>query len=175
MCFILRMSFDLKYLVEVRKSLVVLPKWQVRDSKFFTLVSALDVDGVTVEGLGIRAAALQTMPDRGVMFQLEHAPPHGPSVQLVRIEWNPLRPHTNPNVGPVNLRLQRIDGSHIHGFTDNWIEGENRMRSGNLPIAFLIEKNPESFQQLLKVIGEVLNIDGIVDIEQPPWKEGELF
>lgn len=169
------MAADLRELFEAQKDLAVKPQWVATDSAWFNLDAALDVDGVTVEGLELRGGAGQALPDRAVRFQLQYHPARGPCVPLCRVEWRPLAPHTNPNKGPEHLRLLKVDGTHIHGFENNYLEGEGRMISGNLPLAEVLNPDPKSFQELLDVAGKLLRINGMEQIEPPPWREADLF
>lgn len=94
------------------KALPHRPRWEPTDSTWFRLTSALEIDGVVVEGLELRAGAAQAIPDRAVRFMLHHRPSNRAPIPLGRIDWRPLQPHTNPAGGPYSL--MRISGSHFH-------------------------------------------------------------
>jgi hypothetical protein len=137
------------------------------------MTCALEVDGLTIEGLELRCGALQNAPDRAVTFHLQHYPAKGPCIPLARIDWKPLGSHTNPNAG--ELPLLRIDGSHAHEFHLNWLAEHGRMRTGNLPVARPLNPDPRTYDELLAVVGKQFRINGIERIEQPPWRLGDLF
>jgi hypothetical protein len=100
------MLADLDILHKSRKSFPLKPQWKDRGNGWLVLISPLDIDGVTIEGLNFRAAAKTDRPDESVTFQLEYLPRRkgvkgGP---MARIEWLPIRPHNNKFVGPLHLR-----------------------------------------------------------------------
>jgi len=169
------MAADLRGLFESQKELAVKPHWVATDSTWFNLAAPLDIGGATVEGLELRAGAVQSLPDRAVRFHLQYHPARGPCNPLCRVEWRPLSPHTNPNKGPKSLQLRKIKGTHVHGFEMNFLDAEGRMLSGNLPIAEIINPEPNSFQELLAVVGKRLRINDMDQIEPPPWREADLF
>jgi hypothetical protein len=177
-CFVYqsRVPVDLRELVEAPKSLPVRPEWEAPDSTWFCLNASLDLaSGETVQGLELRGGACQSLPDRAVRFQLQHYPTRGQCVPLVRIEWRPLAPHTNPANCASHLQMQRIVGSHIHGFDMNWLTDLDRLRTGNLPVAEALSVDPSSFQDLLVIVGKELRITGLDRIEPPPWRVANLF
>lgn len=170
------MSVDLREMLESSKTLPVRPAWEVPDSTWFCLNAPLDLaSGETVQGLELRAGACQSLPDRSVRFMLQHYPAKGQCVGLVRIEWRPLSAHTNPANCAPHLSMQRIVGSHIHGFEMNWLPNEDRLRSGNLPVAEALSVDPLSFDELLVIVGKEFRISGLEKIEPPPWRGADLF
>jgi hypothetical protein len=130
------------------------------------LTLSLEIEGATVEGLFLRATAVRSLPDREVMFQLEY---HPAREQLCRIDWRPLRPHRNGDVGPKAHRLREITGSHHHSFKLNWIPTKEQMRPNNLPIAEPILPDPSNFQQLLMVVSQEFRIDNLSGVPLPAW------
>lgn len=170
------MSVDLRALVEAPKVLPVRPAWEKTDSTWFCLNAALDLkSGESVQGLELRGGALQSLPDKAVRFQLQYYPPKGQCIPLVRVEWRPLAPHTNPANCAEDLKLLKIPGSHIHGFDMNWLADLDRMRTRNLPVAKPLITDPSSFTELLELLGKELRIEGLDKIEPPPWREADLF
>ena len=146
------------------------------DSTWFDLNASLDLaSGETVQGLELRGGAGQSLPDRAVRFQLQYYPAKGQCVPLVRVEWRPLTAHTNPSNCAAHLKMQRIVGSHVHGFEMNWLTEMDRLRTGNLPVAEALSVDPSSFQELLVVVGKELRITGLEKIEPPPWREADFF
>lgn len=166
---------DLPRLAKCEKTIPIRPRWVEADSKRFTLVASLEVDGESIEGLGLRANALITIPDRAVCFQLELHPARGPCVPLARVEWRPLRPHTNPKKGPSELQLLRLTGSHVHEFDLNWLEKQGRMRTGNLPVARPVVEDPTNFDSLLVLVQKEFRINSLKAVQPPPWRESTMF
>jgi hypothetical protein len=104
------------------------------------------------------------------MFQVEYQP-GGPrsSQQLERLEWRAR--HTNPNYGPVDLRLRDFECTHIHSFELNYLAKEKRMRSGNLELARPVEPEPENFEDFLALAEKLLRIKGLAELRLP-WAQG---
>jgi hypothetical protein len=169
------MRWRLPDLVNIEKSIVFTPKWVEVGSRF-ELSFPLQIEETVVEGLEVRAKALKEFPDRAVCFNFQYHPANEPCVPLTRIEWNPLRDHTNPidHSHPLS-GLECGKHSHIHKFSDNWLEHSQRMRTRNLPFAALIEPNPATFAGLLDFVSGATRIKGIGLIETPPWVEGDLL
>lgn len=160
-------------LFETQKNISAKPQWQQADSTWFRLTCSLELDGGTVEGLELRGGAMQTLPDRAVRFHLQYYPAKGPCTGLARIEWRPLGVHTNPNFG--ELPMARFSGSHIHPFDANWLPEFGRMRAGNLITARQLNPDPESYEELLAIVGKEFRISGLDRIGRPSWRLGDLF
>lgn len=97
------------------------PDWKphVKD-EFVRLVSPLDIDGITIEGLRFAVSAHRFTPDRWLTFQIEFASPANPrGSPLVRFEWRPRTPHNNKGIGPEEYRNIVIRTTHIHPFDLN--------------------------------------------------------
>ena len=109
-------SVQLVEIVETPKLLSGVQAWISREPDQFTLVSPLEVDGVTLPSVQLRMRAIPSLPDRAVMLQLEYNPPKGRNERLIRIEWRPLSAHTNTGRAPGPHRFQIIRTSHIHRF-----------------------------------------------------------
>ena len=163
------MSLDYPEIIAAAKTLVLNSDWAEDQQGRQKLILSIEVDGVSVEGLFLRATSRRSMPDRKVMVQLEHAVPHQPTEPLCRIEWRPLRPHRNNLQGPKEFRLIDIPGSHHHSFALNWYAPEERMLRENLPIAVPILPEPEGFNQLLALISKEFRISNAEAIAIPPW------
>ncbi len=150
--------------------------WIERDGSRVEATISLAFETAVVQGLTIRIGALTTMPDTAVSINLLYEPSDARCTNLMRIEWNPLRPHTNPIKGPKRLRQLRITGSHIHEFQINYDQRSNGMKEKNLPFAKAIEPNPTSFGSLLKYTERAFKIEGLTkSLEAPPWRPGSLF
>ena len=165
---------DLRALMETPKTVAIKPVWDAPDSIWFKCTVALDIDGVTVPGLELRGTAGQTLPDRSVSFHLQHHPPREECVHLARVDWRPLGSHTNPESGPRKLRLLRVEGSHIHGFDNNWLADSERLRM-SIPVAELLDPDPASFEELVARVGKEFRIRGLDRLERPNWRMSDLF
>ncbi len=169
------MSSHLPSLFEAQKSFPIRPAWKERDRDSLVLVSPLDIDSVTINGLQFRATAVRTRPDESVTFQLEYfpvrrSPKGGP---LARVEWRPLRPHNNKMAGPVEYRNVLQKGSHIHGFRLNWDHNNSIIHKGQLPLAIPLEPEP-SYDEVLAFVGKAFRNSNIEWALPPPWV-GMLF
>ena len=114
---------------------------------------------------------LSLRPDEEVLFQLEY---HGVLIPggtgpLIRLEWNPLRPHNNKGRGPEDLRFLDQIGSHVHHFEDNWHEGSGAMLRDNLPIARPVLKPIQGFNDCLGFVGNLFRINNIELVKTPEW------
>jgi hypothetical protein len=123
----------------------------------------LEIDGVTIAEFALRGGAYEQHADKAVMFQLEIGSLGVRTrTPLVRLDWRPLNPiHKNPD-------KVLISGSHVHRFEANWLESEQRMRTGNLPVA---EKIAEihTFTELLDFAKILFRINNIEQIPVPEW------
>ena len=139
------------------------------------LVHALDIEGVTIEGLLLRIIAFADFPEEAVTVQLEYSQAGRRDSAVDRINWRPLHTHENGNKGPAEYRLITIEGTHRHSFEHNWLTAEARLRKSNLPVAVPLNPEPDSFEALLAFLGECFRINGLRVIEHPPWREETLF
>jgi hypothetical protein len=165
------MTDDLQALYEQKKRFPTRPVWRERDANWIQCVQALDIDGVTVEGLRFRATALLRRPDESVTFQIEYLPPRrqprgGP---MSRVEWRPLSGHSNKGRGPAHLRNVLQTGTHHHHFHECWKDSPNQVRKGNLDIALPVEPEP-SWDEILVFVGKEFRIEPIEWVPFPPWK-----
>jgi hypothetical protein len=159
----------LEYMLYARKELTVVTGW-TPSGRGVSLVSSFDIDGVTQEGARFRATALPAFPDRNVVLQLEFHPPTGRGGTFVRIEWRPLRAHSNRGLGPPKYRFRLIGGSQLHSFELNKALGFSMMVRDNLPIAIPLEPEPPDFVTFLNVAGKLFHIIDLDRIPFPPWQ-----
>ena len=153
-------------LVEEEKQIIGFAGWSDPDpsDRAISFLVPLDVGGVTVEGLYLRARTNEQSLDRDVLFQLELAPSGSRTrIPLIRAEWRPRAPqHKNPD-------QSIISGSHLHPFAANWLEQEQRMRAGNLPYAVEIPPDINDFPKLLDFTGKKFRISNMASVPVPPW------
>jgi hypothetical protein len=160
-------------LITTTKTLASTPKWQEHEDQF-RLSVALDIDGVTQMGLKLLGRCSRDYPDQNVTFQIEYLFKSFRTAPVARIDWRPLSPHTNRNIGPAEWRMVRIDGSHVHPFQENydWMVGDNVPLADymKLPIAIPLVAEPNSVTALVTVVGGWFNIEGVEAIPVPPWE-----
>ena len=161
------MLVDLRHLTTSTKSIPSFHDWN-EDGPDLNWISPLDVDGVTLEGLRLRLKALATLPEEQVCAQLEFQQPGNRCQPLVRVEWRPLRGHSNKHIGPQEWRLKVFKQTHVHRFDDNWLQTEQRMRAGNLPVAVPIE-DVDSYKKFLDICSLELKIANMPQMPLPPW------
>lgn len=168
-------------LITAAKTLASTPGWAELDDQFnFTV--ALDIAGVTQIGLRLRGKCCRDYPDQNVTFQIEYLF-RGMSklAPVTRLDWRPLKPHQNRNIGPAEWRLARFHASHIHPFQENhdWMIGNGLALADNvrenLPIATPLAPDPDGFPDVLALMGEAFNIGGVGAIPAPPWKTPRLL
>lgn len=167
---------DLAEIFHAEKLLPLQPLWMKEANDRLALVSPLDVDGITLEGLRLRVTAIVTRIDECVTAQVEYVPPKRDvrGGALARIEWKPLKGHNNKNVGPLELRNIVQYGSHHHSFDLNWNQQAAKLRSGNLPISVPLDPDPINFKALVDLIGQEFRIRNIDWIELPQWQPNLL-
>ena len=69
------------------------------------LVCPLEIDGVTVEGLRLRASVLKFLPDQELCIQMEFHGRRQKFEPMCRFEWRPLSPHDNKGRGPAEFKF----------------------------------------------------------------------
>jgi hypothetical protein len=131
----------------------------------------LEIEGVIEEGFFFRATAIESMPDRELMFQLEY---HGVRIgggtgPLTRLEWNTLRPHNNKGKGPAELRFIDQQPTHVHHFEDNWNDANGALKGDNLPVARPVPQPIQSFTECLEFVGNLFRINNIEVVKTPEW------
>jgi hypothetical protein len=164
-----KMASELKSLVEADKSIPVLRGWTTTDRHYLSLVSPLDIDGVTIEGLQIRLGAHELSPNEAIRAQLEFHPPKGRCEPLCRLEWRPLTTHNNKGRGPPEFRFKPFRQTHVHPFDLNWDSQRNRLLSPNLPIAVPLQ-DVDSYNAFLDLCSRWLMIRNMSMVPSPPWQ-----
>ena len=169
------MLADLRLLFDSDKQFSAPVSWKARDDSWMSLVSPLEINGVTIEGLRFRGTARRDRPDEQVTFQLEYFSPTGKPKggPFSRVDWNPLRPHTNKMVGPVEYQNMLQNGSHNHEFRLNWEHNESYVREGVLPISIPISPDL-NYNEIVAFVGKEFRISNINWLPIPEWS-GTLF
>lgn len=168
-------------LIIATKTLALTPKWAELDDQF-TFTVPLDIGGVTQVGLRLRGKCSRDYADQNLTFQIEYQfKGITKPVPVARIDWRPLKPHRNRNIGPIEWRLAYFHLSHIHPFQENhdWMVGNGQPLADNikqnLPIAMPLDAEPDGVVALLTVMGRIFNIEGVGAIPAPPWKAARLL
>ncbi len=175
------MSDRLPPLIAATKTLASPPKWVEVDDQFnFTV--PLDIDGITQMGLRLRGKCSRNHAEQNITFQIEHLfKGFSKLAPVIRIDWRPIKLHQNRNIGPIQWRLTKFHGSHIHPFQENfdWMVGNGQSLADNirqnLPIAVPLEADPSNVTALVAFMGEAFNIGEVSAIPAPPWKAQRLL
>src|SRR5262245_5030143 len=87
------MPLELPDIVAAQKTISTPGIWVERDihrsPAWLTYTAPLEMDGVTIAGLRLRATAIKNRPESCVTFQLEYQRPKFPGSALCRVEWRP--------------------------------------------------------------------------------------
>src|SRR6476620_2471785 len=117
-------------LISANKALHGVPVWRERNRDALDFSVPLEIEGVTVEALTLRGHALKSIADRDLIFQLEYHHALIIGGPVARIEWHPLRPHSNRGLGPKEFRHIIQDKSHHHRFDLNWRHSKDGVLRG---------------------------------------------
>ena len=149
------------------KTLSSRPAWREDGSGWQESRPGLQVSGVGVAGLFLRLRVPERIPEHGLVAQLELQTKTGGAVErLARIEWR--ASHLNAGRGPEHLRFTAIhDRTHYHAFHFNYVEADDRMLAGNLPVAEPLEPEPETPRQFLSLVRQTLMIRDLDSITLP--------
>jgi hypothetical protein len=157
-------------LLSANKELPFAPNWATEAGREYAqLVSAVDIDGITIEGARFGAKAQLYCPDQCVSFRLDMfvlgvTKSYSP---LLRFDWLPLSPHNNRGRGPTHLKFVPFDSSHIHPYDWNWVDG--KPLKGNMPIAIPVDDVLPTYQSALVFVEKLFKIKGVLGLSVPPW------
>lgn len=143
------------------------------DLRFTT---ALDIDGVTEEGLLLFGRAAAALIDREVTLGLRWTSTSGRFDHFDRYNWRPVAAHNNRGLGPPELRFRPFDCTHRHplGLNATLPIGLSQAMADNLPVAAPLLPEPSSWEAFLAVVAEQWRIRDLVTIPIPPWQYGLL-
>jgi len=148
-------------------------EWSLPDHEqgYMSFSVPIDIGGVTIGYFGLRGGCYADHPDRAVTLQLEVGSAAARTrIPLVRLDWKPLQEtHKNPGRGIPPHAGRVIRGSHIHSFELNWLELEQRMRTGNLPFAEPLVPDAASYADFTDKAKILLRVDGIERLPVPEW------
>jgi hypothetical protein len=164
---------DYSHFVLARKELVTPPIWSESEQNtgVMRINAPLSVLGVMEEGLALHGLCKKYAPEQNVCFELKaYGPKHRP-ISLARFEWRTLRQgHTNPRRRGSPVSGKRVGRTHYHSFELNWLENERRLRNGSLPMADDFLPEPQSFEALIGVVGNLFRINNMNVVTEPPWE-----
>lgn len=157
------------------KTLSSPPTWIDTDGDL-RFTAALDIDGVTEEGLLLFGRASAALIDREVILGLRWTNMPGRSDHFDRYNWRPMAAHNNKGLGPPELRFRPFSGTHRHPLDLNAALpiGLSQAMADNLPVATPLLPEPSSWEAFLEVVAEQWCIPDIVTIPIPPWQYGLL-
>ena len=90
-------------------------------------------------------------------------------IPVYRLDWRPLRAHTNGNLGPPELHGLFFDKgvTHEHFCFDHVAPGEQRLRSGGVQSARRIDRDIADFRSALSHACDTINLDHRGEIPEP--------
>jgi hypothetical protein len=165
------MPFDpVAFFADSNKQLVEGATWEVFGQEL-RLMAFVDVGGLVSRDVVVRGMAELYYPDARVILQVERTEGPGNLRPLSRIEWRPVRGHTNKKLGS-NRRLhyKQITGTHCHGFTMNWNASLGEPWAPNVPIADAPPQDLDSYAALLAFASVEFRIQNMADLPAPPWE-----
>lgn len=138
--------------------------------------AALDIDGVTEEGLLLFGRASAALIDREVTLGLRWTSAPGRFDHFDRFNWRPMDAHNNKGLGPPELRFRPFEGTHRHPLDLNAALpiGLTQAMAENLPVGVPILPEPVSWEAFLGVAAEQWSIRDLVTIPIPSWQYGLL-
>lgn len=167
----------LRVLFSAEKVPAVIPEWAVRNHRSpasLGLTIPLMISGVVQEGLTLHIETMLLPPDEDVRVILRAQANRRPW-HLYRLDWRPVRPHTN-TMGPDGVRFLRITTDHHHVLDLNLEVGlELASPSANLPVALPIDPPLPDFSAMITFVGQTCAIAGLEAVREPPWIRQPLF
>jgi hypothetical protein len=160
------------------KALATFPGWSQPEAEtgFMWFMAPLEIGGVVETDFVLFGGCCANLPDKNVLFELRvGAPGNNRRIPLARIDWRSVQGgHSNRRRKGKEWSGKRVGATHYHAFESNWSVIHQRMRGKNLPQAVGLEEEPQSFESLRKVVGNLFKINNIGIVSRPPW-EYNLF
>ena len=174
----LTMAFDERTFWAAKKRLSSELVWERGNRNTdLRLVSSIDVNGETQEGVKFRGRTHINNFDGWIVFQIGRTPPNSrtreaPFARVERVSDDDV--HYNGDVRPLEYRGKYVRGCHIHPFDLNWKErgriyGDPYEEEGDLPIAIELPKFRD-YQAVLDYLVEEFGIENAQSIPVPPWQ-----
>ena len=160
------------------KAIAQFPGWSEPEPEtgYCWFHAPLMIAGVVEQGFVLHGGYLKHVPEANVSFELLVSKPGGKrKMAMARVDWRAVRGgHTNPKRKGSPVSGLRVSNSHHHSFELNWLTIEERLRSGNLPMAEDIDQGIQSFELLRELVGNLFRINNIGVVTPPKW-EYDLF
>lgn len=163
----------LKEIFDADKEIGFFPGWSKPESEtdYVWFDAPLEIGGVAETGLVLHAGCYAHRPNVNVSLELRiSSQPGRRCIPLERLDWRSLEGgHSNGRKRCRQLSGPRVADTHLHRFELNWLEGYERMQSGNLPCAQNIEMQLQTFEEVRDFAGNRLRINNISVVDEPPW------
>lgn len=131
-------------------------------------INVADEHQIAIEDVRIRLLVWKNRPmeDITATFEIHDAVRW---ICVSRIDFVPPSGHANKFWRKYGLDPE-VNTSHIHSCEDNVKLGAEAFAPlGNLPNARALDKEPESFKELCRLVGEHFNITDLQDLPAPDW------
>lgn len=146
-----------------------------RDGPNLRFEAAVDIEGVTEEGLFLFGRARLSNVDRDVTLGFKWADARNRGGCFERIDWLPMGAHQNKGIGPIELRFVLQECTHIHQFKENAAlrMGITKAIRENLPVALPIDPEPGNWASFLTLAASTWNMPSLPGmIPKPEWQLG---
>ncbi len=167
------MSLPFRQLLEADKLVAGSPTWPDPEGadKKTKLIAPLMIEGRVFRGLELIGRASLDLRNVNMSFSLVYLPTDNrrDAVQMARVDWRPLMPHTNEHMrSPPDLLGSEIAGTHHHSFDLNWSTGTGKPLKW-LPIAEPIEPDFANVAELIDGVGRFFRIGNAGSALMSPW------
>jgi hypothetical protein len=163
--------------IVANKSWAAPPAWRLapnhRSNHCLEIVAPLLLQGVVRSGFQARLNARADLPEREVYGQLElWCPEIERFLHFERVEWRPMKPHTNPMHSPAGLRGIKLTNRH-HSFQLNRRAGLPGLLQTTQLTGVDLPGSIQTFNDFAAFVGEAWRID-MTQMPVPPWQGGLL-
>ena len=168
-------NLQLREALEAQKSAVTLGPWRPTNRPpAIEIRSALQVQGVVVQGLELYLKCSEERPEERVAIGLSIETSIGPKC-FARIDWRGTD-HPNSSKRCGHLQFFPAGRTHFHNPMLWPLEDDplSHIRE-NLPIALAIEDPPQDFRDLLVRCASILNVTNLAEATSPRWQSDSLF
>lgn len=164
-------NMTLAVLMAATKELATAPQWSEPEPEtdYLWFDVPIIVGGIVESGIVFHGGCYRQHVDHHVTFELR-AINGRKKTPLQRIDWRSLNGgHSNKVREGSEVSGKRVDASHMHAFTLNYSQAEDRMRGSNLPMADDLAQEIQSFESLREFVGQAFAISNIHIVSTPPW------
>lgn len=162
---------EAKSFIECEKRLIEISGWHPEKNRAEKHIceARVAIEGVLPRGLWFRSIVYPRLPDSAT-FQLDCDRPNARNHHvLYRLDWRPQKPHQNGFIGPIEHRGRSFAAreTHDHICLDHVVEGEERIRSGDVQCARPVKPEFKKFAEALAFACVKLNLQNCSDIPEP--------